>query len=599
VLSTGGRALRDTAVVWAPTLLVASAAVAGAVWYAWPEVGGWPLLGWGALWLVAAALTGRWWTATPYDIPLACLLLTACVAVLVAFDRQAAWGKYWTIVGGLMLFYAVAHLPTQRHRRAFAWAYALFGAGIAGYFFWTNDWDAFPAKVEAFVAWGTALQARLPYLPGHRLHPNVVGGLLAAIVPFQVWAVASSRRGRWQAQLAGAGALLLSAAALVMTASRGAWLGLVAAGGLWALVRARRWAGWALLLLVVGMVGGAAVALVLLSPEALPFGMSSLLRIGDRGLLLEHAVWLMQDYPYTGGGLGGFQLLHSTYILALHVGHTIHSHNLFLDIGVEQGIPGLISFLALVVLSAVQVWRSRGRPGLAAAAAVGWGAMLVHGFVEDALYGSRGVLLLFVPLGLFIAPASGLRSRAAKAHRALAPAAAVVLAAALLLGGRTLLAAGWANLGTVMQSQAELSVYHYPGAAPRDVRPRVDLEHAVGAWERALALAPGDRTACQRLGMLRYEQGDYGAALELLQQAYAASPRLPATREFLAYTYVALGQPAKAAPLLAGPTLGPTMVDKMLWEAKRAEAQGDRQRAADAYRAVLLYEPDAQDLRCT
>jgi tetratricopeptide (TPR) repeat protein len=598
--------VRRTLATGVPILLLAAAAGAGAVWYVWPQAGMWPFVACAALWIVGGLLTRRWWTTTPYDIPLALFLLAAYVGVWVAFDRDAAWAKYWMIVGGVMLFYAVAHLPTERHQRAFGWLYALFGAGIAGYFFWTNDWDAIPAKIEVFNAWGKAIQARLPYLPGHRMHPNVVGGMLAAILPFQVWALASGSQRRWFSCLAGAAALGLSGAALIMTTSRGAWLGLAVAGGLWGLwavsrLLSTRGAGpwgvllrrltWVVALLVLVSVVGAGAVLVLAGPDTLSASLAGVVDAGDRAALLEHAAWLMQDYVYTGGGLGSFQLLHSTYVLVLHVGHSVHSHNLFLDIGVEQGVIGLLAFLALVGVAGAQILRDRLQCGLLAAAAVSLGVVLVHGLVEDALYGSRGVLLLFLPLALLWARQPYPNPWSSRWRWAVGPGSVILVALGLLVWGRSLWAAGWANAGAVAQSRAELSIYHFPGQTPREVRTRVDLDQAVLSFERALALEPGSRTANLRLGMIRYEQGEYEAALQLLQRAYAANPHHLATQELLGYAYVATGQPEMAAPLLAHVSLGARGVDKLLWEARSFRERGEEVRAADAYRAALLIEP--------
>ena len=61
---------------------------------------------------------------------------------------------------------------------------AIFGAAVSIYFIATHNWDDFTVKYAALVALGRTLQGFLPTLPGHRLHPNVVGGILAMMVPF-------------------------------------------------------------------------------------------------------------------------------------------------------------------------------------------------------------------------------------------------------------------------------------------------------------------------------------------------------------------------------------------------------------------------------
>ena len=49
---------------------------------------------------------------------------------------------------------------------------------------------------------------------------------------------------------------------------------------------------------------------------------------------------LAGDYAFTGSGLGSAMMVYSTYAMILHVGFISHAHNLFLQIALEQGLPG-------------------------------------------------------------------------------------------------------------------------------------------------------------------------------------------------------------------------------------------------------------------
>jgi hypothetical protein len=200
---------------WLPNADLACAVAAGALWYLWPEIGPWPLLLVLAPWLVRLVAAGRPGWATPFDLPLVLFVATAGLAVWSAYDRTVAWSKFWQIVGGVFLFYALANglaqagravladqgpagEPAEDERRRaagrrarrraeqYAWLLALFGAGVAVYFVATHDWDVFPGKFPALEQLGRELQAPLPALPGHRLHPNVAGGLMAMMLPFSV-----------------------------------------------------------------------------------------------------------------------------------------------------------------------------------------------------------------------------------------------------------------------------------------------------------------------------------------------------------------------------------------------------------------------------
>ena len=113
------------------------AMMAAALWYLFPQLMAWPLLLGVVPWLFRFAHEGRWRWRTPFDWPLLLFLLTAAVSIWAAYDKEIAWAKFWTIVAGVLLFYAFAafSLPgapgnPRRGGIPTAWFLAIFGAGI-------------------------------------------------------------------------------------------------------------------------------------------------------------------------------------------------------------------------------------------------------------------------------------------------------------------------------------------------------------------------------------------------------------------------------------------------------------------------------------
>ena len=216
---------------------------AAALWYAKPGLGPWPLL------LVAAGISARFFSqraspifrASSFDLPLLLFLASAAMGVALAYNQEAAWAKFWVIVAGLAMYGAFVRAPERV--RAGRWeiapvrvVLAVLPAVMAAYFLLTNDWAHWAGKlawVDAATRWVASWQ---PSLPGHRLHPNVAGGLIAALIPLQVAAI-----GRKPAAIP---LVALSAIALIMTASRGAWLALAVAGAGWIVWRASERTGW-------------------------------------------------------------------------------------------------------------------------------------------------------------------------------------------------------------------------------------------------------------------------------------------------------------------------------------------------------------------
>ncbi|MCL7454601.1 MAG: O-antigen ligase family protein [Anaerolineae bacterium] len=552
---------------WLPYFDLACAVIAGALWYAMPQLGPWPLAIGLLPWAARLVLTG--WPAprTAFDLPLVLFLVTAGLGVWAAYDRGPAWPKFWLIVGGVLLFYAFAGSEPLGGLRG--WLLASFSAGVALYFLVTHDWAGQPAKIEALSQVGRALQARLPLLPGHRLHPNVAGGIIAMFLPFaglvawqsvqHLWGAGRSRAARrWLSFVLSLGLLAMAVLGLLMSASRGAWIALGAAfllGLLWLLAR---WLGgsstnrraWILAFLLVGVATSAVIAVVWLGGvpgliEALPGPDTSL----GRAVLLQDSLLLARDYPLIGAGLGGFMMLHSSYALLIHVGYSVHSHSLFLDVAIEQGLGGLLALSVMWLLFAVAAWRGliqgRERPGagLLAAAALSLVVLVVHGLVDDVLYGSRAVLLLFVPLALAV---PYLRAQAAPDWRRrilVAAGSVVLLILAGLLWWRPLLSTAYANLAAVRQSQAELSLYTWPEWVLQDeVRRAVDLSSSIGGYERALALNPDHASANRRLGQIELSLAEYEDALGHLERAYAREAWSSATRQLLGEALVVNGQ---------------------------------------------------------
>jgi O-antigen ligase len=552
---------------WLLYLDLACAVLAGALWVAFPQAGPWPLTLALAPWVLRLVWTGRLTRRTQFDLLLGTFLLTAGISVCASYDHQAAWHKFWLIVGGMLIFYALVNAEPVGEARG--WLLAGFGAAVALYFVATNEWQAYEAKIEVLGRLGYALQAPLSTLPGPRLHPNMAGGIMAMMLPFaglgtlRAW----HRGGRsgqplgqahWLRLVASLGLLVVTLFGLLMTVSRAAWIAVagalalaslwVAAGWISRSVKIRRaWVFAGLLglgLVVVVGVGLAWPGSIVAALEALPGKNTAYSRLD----LLLKTVTLVRDYPFVGAGLGGFQMLYSTYAMLIHVGYTIHSHNSYLDVAVEQGIPALLALVGMWLLFGLAVWRgvsqpaTRRRSWTLGAAALSLLVLLLHGLVDHVLY-SAGLLLLFVPLAFAVSPIRERRMRHRRRVSLALPIGLILLLAMVLLWWRPLLSLVFSNLGAVHQSQAELSVYSWPEWRIQDeVRRQVDLRRPVAEFERALAMNPRNATANRRLGMIELALGEYEAALRHLEAAYAVEPASMTTQQLLGEAYLANGR---------------------------------------------------------
>jgi len=201
--------------------------------------------------------------------------------------------------------------------------------------------------------------------------------------------------------------LLASAVVMVLGASRGAMLGL-AVGLLVALLSLGRWYR------LVGLLAGAggAVAVWRIGPGTL---LELLGKGGAAGSLAgrlevwSRALYALQDFVFTGIGIGTFHLV----IPLLYPYFTIgpdspvpHAHNLFLQVGTDLGLPGLVAYGTLVLLSLwmaasvvtdrVDRWIRFVGAGLLGALV----AVLTHGLFDAVLWGTKPAFELWWLFGL-------------------------------------------------------------------------------------------------------------------------------------------------------------------------------------------------------
>ena len=599
----------------------------GAVWYAGDWPGPWPLALLGLGWLCHFAWAGLSQHPTWRDMLVALFLLSAWVGVWTAYDPGPAWAKFWLVVGAVGLLYAVAHQPDLSHLYGALACFGVLGVALSAYFFMTNDWAANPPKVEALGALGQQVSARLPQLTAHRMHPNVVGGMCAMLSPFYIPLIVLGRGDaashvprpiRWGLPVLWALAMGVTVLTLAVTTSRGAWLGAVGALGLWAMWRVV--GGWAVRrygkgerawnarlvaveLLLIAAVITAAVALPLVLAGQLP-GTEALRSRLD---MLRTSSLLARDYLFSGAGLGTFEALYSVYVLLILVPYATFSHNMFLDLVVEQGLLGLLSYLGLVAAGAVFAlqrlrWASRGAGWVLEAGLASLAVILLHGHVDDVFYGSRALLLGFASLGLIWAAGRTVAPEGANGppvRRGFWPYlgwGAVALVILLAFGGivwRPATAMWHANMGALAQSRVELAAYDpkHPDSPTLDqVRQSADPSAAEQSFAHALEWDAGNATARQRLTAIALSRGDYEMALTHAQAAWDAGHRDEVTRLLYGDALAATGQPENAARVVRGLEWGEQRLKTQAWY--RYWASGDYRRAADAWSAVVLLNPD-------
>ena len=252
-------------------------------------------------------------------------------------------------------------------------------------------------------------------------NPNLLGGYLLPILPLAVVALL-----RWQGRprkLFALTSLLLGIVALVLTYSRGAWMGMVAGLGTLALLllwRAiRHWPlFWRRSLPVLLLLGGAAVLVVLVTQvEPLRVRVMSLVAgREDSSNNFRMNVWgsvlqMIEDRPWIGIGPGNsaFNLIYPLYQQAKF--NALSAYSIPLEWTVEAGVPGLLAGIGLFLCAlrtGLGQWRSQGPlvlPSLAAVAV--FMALAVQGLTDTIFFRPEVQLVAFFSLATLAASMQG------------------------------------------------------------------------------------------------------------------------------------------------------------------------------------------------
>ena len=245
-------------------------------------------------------------------------------------------------------------------------------------------------------------------------NPNVLAEYLIMTIPFAA-ALLFARRG-WLSRGAMFAACGLGVGCLVFTMSRGAWLGFIAGMLVFLLICSRK-------TLVLLLLGSFAIPLL---PLALPADIvrrfTSIGNMADSSTAYRVNIWkgsidMIRDFLWggIGTGRGAFTVVYPSYTLA-GIESAPHSHNLYLQITIELGIFGLVTFLAVVLLIAmctftflsqnqsVDTGHGLGEARLVCAAGfAGMTAILVQGMTDYVWYNYRIFLVFWLVAGLTVA----------------------------------------------------------------------------------------------------------------------------------------------------------------------------------------------------
>ncbi len=231
-------------------------------------------------------------------------------------------------------------------------------------------------------------------------NPNVLAEYLLLVIPFGVSCAvtAPSRRGRILGGLATAAMVVC----MLLTYSRGGWLGLLLAAALFLVLLDRR-------TVVLGIAG--IVALIFVLPDSILDRFTSITDMTDSSSSYRISIWLaslnmLRDYWLFGVGTGqaAFSRIYPLY--SFNAASAAHSHSLYLQVVCECGVLGLVTLGGAVfsciraagsALNAALDRRTRFQLIAVLSALTGF---LVQSAVEYSFYNYRVMLMFWVVIAL-------------------------------------------------------------------------------------------------------------------------------------------------------------------------------------------------------
>jgi putative inorganic carbon (HCO3(-)) transporter len=318
----------------------------------------------------------------PLTLPLAIFLGALCLSLLGTTSLQHSLKEIVKWVEVLVLYVLVTNVMDRRWTVVLVIVLLATGALAALHGIYQFLFRVGP---EAFVLFGRFMRAF-----GTFEQPNPYAGYLGLTLPLAVGLVIAAAvpmgervRGRWLVWAACSGALMLTA--IIMSWSRGAWLGVAFAVSVMViavLVRSGRaavlvamLAGLAVYLLLVGGWSLVPPSIVQRFSDFLPYLSVTDVRgveitdanfaVLERMAHWQSALRMWTEHPWLGVGIGNYEAVYGRYALPLWPLPLGHAHNYYLNIAAEAGVLGLLSYLFLWGTALVGAWRATRR-------ATGW-----------------------------------------------------------------------------------------------------------------------------------------------------------------------------------------------------------------------------------
>jgi len=383
----------------------------------------------GGSWLIFMVVNRMPGYASPMDLPILGLLALLPLTLAVSIDRTLSLPNLHGLILGIALFYVIVNMIRRSQRLPLVvialvvLALGLSLLGLVGTEWKESRW----LILNPIYEWLPNFVSAISGAPaGAGINANTLGGALVFFVPLLLsllWDKGSFKRmflkGERQAdtlnlvyKLLLLFALFLASITLILTQSRGAYLGAFV-GALVILIWKDKRFLWVIpVLLLLGILAwqlftdGSFLELMSIIDS------SEESTLDSRLILWRNTVYMIQDFPLTGVGLNTFKpVLNNFYKLNIFENKDpsfFHAHNTFLAIAVETGLPTLVLYVTLLgsfFAMAARVYK-RGRTFIRALTIGLAGGLIAHqvfGIMDAYTLGKKLGVVLWIFYGVMAA----------------------------------------------------------------------------------------------------------------------------------------------------------------------------------------------------
>lgn len=360
----------------------------------------------------------------PFNLPLLLFAFMLGVGVIVTADPDLTLSSLAMLLLSMTIWrWLVRHVDSRERWQLALVFFGMLGAGYMLLGVLTADWLYKIAAIETVL---TYLPQRVIDLPGRTdgIHPNMLAAatlpyfaLLPSLIYVWIW-----QRRDWRGGLLLVVGWLLTTVVLLLTQSRSAYIAATIAVFfllIWAtnLMPASRqkylMLGGLAACLLLGTIGVREMGLVDLQSfwddPRQQTSLGSTASLGFRQEVWRWSIVAVGDFPFTGVGLGSYShVLRRFYPVAVTPTYTIsHAHNQYLQTAIDVGLPGLIAYLALVIIAFRIVWRTvwldRSLRPTVMGLGAGLVAYLIFGLTDAIPFEAKPTLLFWYLFGLIAA----------------------------------------------------------------------------------------------------------------------------------------------------------------------------------------------------